>query len=126
MLTIAPCIPSNSFRCAPSEERPDREDEKDGRRECDRQRLQHRLLQVVSFAQTASEQHHSAVGPPAGDENGGLAATGVRQKLLGNDMRASIDRNRRHRRHVAEQLGALGVEQGDIVQPADVAGEAQL
>ena len=41
-------------------------------------------------------------------------------------MRFAVDRDRRHRGHVAEQLGALGVEQGDIVQPADVAGEAQL
>ncbi len=41
-------------------------------------------------------------------------------------MREPVDRNRRHGWKVAKQLYTPGVEQGDVIQPADVAGEAQL
>ena len=115
-----------ALRGAAGEEGADRENEKDGRRERDRQRPQHRLLQVVDFAQAASEQDDSAVGAPAGDEERGLAAARVRQKLFGDDMGGPVDRDRRHGGHVAEQSCALRVEQGDIVEAADVAGQAQF
>ena len=77
-----------SLRGAAGEDRADRQDEKNGRHERDRQRSQHRLLQVVSLAQAASEQDHAAVGAPPGDEEGRLAAARIRQKLLPDDMRA--------------------------------------
>ncbi len=41
-------------------------------------------------------------------------------------MRAPVDRDRRHRGNVAEELVAFRIEQRDVVQAANVPGEAQF
>ena len=41
-------------------------------------------------------------------------------------MRSAVDGNCRHARHVSEHQGAFRVDQGDKIQAADVARQAQL
>ena len=99
MRAIASCNGRAGARRAPREKGADREDRDDGRGEREREGAQQRALDLVDVLHIAPEQRHAAVGAPPRHEDGRLRRRAEALHLSGGEqMRAPVDRNRRHAR----------------------------
>ena len=84
----------------------------------------HRLAQVVDLGKAPPEDEDRAVGAADGDEDRLIGTPGPARGDRGDEMGAAVGSNRRQAGRVAEQQGALGVEQPGVVEASQVGNQA--
>ena len=89
--------------------------------------MQQSFLQIVVVPQATPQQKDTSIRAAARNENSRVFVTEwIRQEVLFNEMCFGVDRNWRHDPHVSEDHLALGIEQRDKIQTADIPRQAQL
>ena len=83
------------------------------------------MPQEDHFLQAASQHDDAAVGAGVGDQQGRLRLTPGRGAEIVDHMRLPIDRDIGTPVEVAENQRALGIVEGDKIQPAEIARQAQ-